>query len=134
MWRALCLLRYQSGPIDLWTDCNAVVLRVRKMLRGLEPKPNCAHSDLWLKVFDCLQDFHSDQVSIAKVAAHRSQASAQTPLEEWGFAHNSIADQAANLAQWNRPLPFWQLYDAHVASSKASGDLSRVIQTTLLSL
>ena len=36
--RALQLARMQTGRIHLWTDCSAVVTRLNRLLRGVEPK------------------------------------------------------------------------------------------------
>ena len=57
-----------------------------------------------------------------------------TPLEEWCAFHNSMADQAANQAQWQRPASFWQLYDKHVGSTIACQSFSRAVQQVLLAV
>ena len=134
VWKCLCLVRRQTSQIFIWTDCQAVVERLRKLLRGTEPKPNSSNADLWIPIFECLCDFDSDQIQIAKVAAHRTQATAISPLEEWGFANNSLADQAANWAQWQRPAFFWKLFEKHVVKTNACHSLSRAVQTTLLKI
>ena len=45
------VLLSQPGKIFLWTDCNAVVLRLKRLLKGQEPKVNGAHFDLWIRIF-----------------------------------------------------------------------------------
>lgn len=132
VWRALCSMRLQEGDIYIWTDCNAVVRRMDRMLAGVEPKPNSSHSDLWLMIFDCLKDFRVGQITITKVAAHQSIEMACSPLEEWCFTHNSYADQAANRAQFQRPEGFWEFFAKHVQVSLACQQLSREVQKTLL--
>ena len=132
VWRALCAMRLQTGTIHIWTDCNAVVRRMTKILDGIEPKPNSAHSDLWMLIFDCMRDFERGRVTITKVAAHQSVALATGPLEEWCFTHNSCADQAANLAQFKRSEGFWDFFAKHVQVTNACSQLSREVQQTLL--
>lgn len=132
--RALLVLRMQHRPVSIWSDCSAVVKRMNRLLAGAEPKPNSAHADLWCQMFECLKDFPSGHVSITKVAAHRTQNSARTPLEEWSFAHNTFADQAAARAQLDRPAAFWALFDRHVNSTLACHHISRTVQQTLLDI
>ena len=132
VWRALSLLRLQSGRIFLWTDSGAVVTRMRRLLQGGEPKPNGAHSDLWLLIFDTLRDFASGQVEIRKVAAHQRVANAVSPVEDWCTIHNTFADHAANFAQWRRPASFWEFFDRHVQATRACNRISREVQHVLL--
>ena len=128
--RALQAMRMQTGRVHIWSDCQAVVTRVRRLLRGGEPKPNSAHSDLWKLVFESIRDLSPGQIEITKVAAHQQVGEATSPLEEWCFIHNSSADQAAALAQWMRPPEFWQLCDRHVSAIIACKNFSRAAGTT----
>ena len=132
--RALSIARLQHEQVCLWSDCSAVVTRLQKLLQGREPKPNSAHSDLWNQIYLLLQDFAHGQVSITKVAAHRTQTSAVSPLEEWCFANNSVADQAATWAQRKRPEEFWCFFDRHVQATIACQQLSREVQWTMLKI
>lgn len=134
IWKALCCARRQTGKLCLWSDCGAVVHRFEKLLSGHEPKINGAHADIWFLIFRALQDFEVGQVSITKVAAHQSVARAHTALEEWCFTHNAYADQAAALAQWNRPEPFWRFFAQHVNASCACRRISREVQQVLLAI
>ena len=45
---------------------------------------------------------------VAKVAARQKLSLAESPFEEWCFLHNHIVDQAATLAQRQRPDSFWK--------------------------
>ena len=130
--RALQVMRQQTGKVSLWSDCKAVVTRLRKLLAGGEPKPNSAHADLWLCIHECLSDFRPGQVVITKVTAHVHISSARTPLEEWCCKSNAFADRAANLAQWRRPASFWSFFDKHVASTTACMRFSREVQQVIL--
>ena len=134
IWKALVFARNQTRRVCLWSDCQAVVKRVHKLIHGHEVRPNSPHSDLWRKVAEALGDLVGVQVSITKVAAHRAIDLAMTPLEEWAFWHNHVADQAAAQAQWDRPSWFWDFYAGHVSSTLACHDLSRKVQRVLLAI
>lgn len=134
VFRALCSARLQAHRVYIWSDCSAVVKKMQKLLKGFALKPNSAHADLWGQIAVCLTDFLPDQVVITKVAAHRAIGSAVTPLEEWCFLHNGLADQAALAAQWRRPVSFWQFFDRHVNAVCACKVISREIQGVLLAI
>ena len=134
VWRALLLARNQQCKIYLWCDCQAVVNRVKKLLLGKPVRANSPHADLWQRVATALCEFHSDQVCITKVAAHRDVHLAVTPLEEWAFWHNHLADQAASGGHFCRPSWFWEFYSGHVSSITACHDISRKVQGVLLSI
>ena len=130
--RALELGRQTESRVFLWTDCQAVVGKFRKLLRGCQPRPNSAHSDLWTSIWDTLQDFGAGRVLITKVAAHQDLPAAASPLEEWCAFHNHFADSAAGQAQWKRPSDFWQYYARHVRAFEATKDFSRIVQHVIL--
>ena len=132
--RALRLAKNHGSSIMLWTDCAAVVRKLRRCLRGHPPKPNSAHADLWGSVFDCLSEFFPGQVAVTKVAAHQGFSNVQSPIEEWCVFHNHLADRAALYAQMQRPVDFWPFYAKHVSAVTASRDLSRTVQRVLLAI
>ena len=132
--RALQVSRLQTGKVFIWSDCNAVVKRFSRMLAGGEPKPNSAHYDLWLEIFLCLHEFSPEQIVVTKVKAHQLMVDVSSPLEEWCVAQNSLADQAANRAQWQRPASFWQLMDAHINATLACRRISREVQGVMLAI
>ena len=134
VWRALCIGRHQKQEVHLWTDCGAVVRRFLRLLEGHEPKPNCAHSDLWKLVYQCLGDFQRGQVVIHKVVSHQKVSHACSPVEEWCFTHNAFADQTAMAAQRMRPDSFWTLFARHVNATVACQRISREVQTTMLAI
>jgi len=134
VWQALVTARRHEGTSHIWSDCQAVVTRLRKLLAGAELRVNGAHFDLWQRVQEALQDFAVGQVLVTKVTAHQSMRSARTPLEEWCFWHNHIVDQAAGYAQWHRPPGFWDFYAKHVTEVERCRYISRQIQMVLLSI
>lgn len=134
VWRALVAARHQKGRVFLWTACNAVIIRLRRLLAGRIPKINSAHFDLWKLIHDALQEFSAGQVYITKVAAHRAVETADSPVEEWCFWHNHIVDKAASHAQHLRPEEFWTFYSTHVNAVISCQTISRQIQTVLLKI
>ena len=108
IWRALLLGRTCEARVFLWTDCDSVVKRLRRLLGGHKPRLNSAHADLWLEIFHCLQDYRVNQVVVTKVAAHLSLDAVGSALEEWCVLHNAYSDRAAQLAQWKRSPEFWR--------------------------
>ena len=134
VWRALVAARKHQGSVHIWTDCKAVLVRTRRLLRGGELRVNGAHYDLWCCVSEALHEFRPGQVCITKVKAHQGICQANTPLEEWCFWHNQVADQAASRAQWDRPVDFWKFYELHVSTTLACQSISRQVQQVLLAI
>ena len=81
--------------IRIWCDCQGVVRGFVKLLQGRMPKKNGAHSDLWAQIWDQFQ-LHSHLFDIRKVVSHGALHQAQSPLEEWVYWHNGLADSAAD--------------------------------------
>ena len=133
IYRALLIGRAHPVRLFLWTDCNAVVKRFLRLQRGLAPRPNSAHADLWLAIAECLSDF-PHEVTITKVLAHQKEQHACSPLEDWCIRNNALADKAALLAQWRRPEGFWSEYACHVNAVQASRDFSRAVQRVILAI
>ena len=131
--RALMMCRSHKARVFLWTDCNAVVVRLRRLLKGGSTRPNCAHADLWIAIEECLQDC-AGEVRVTKVAAHQSSNQVTGPLEEWAAHHNHLADRAAVAAQHQRPQIFLHFYAEHVNATCACQELSRTVQKVLLAI
>ena len=132
--RALSAAQCQRNRVHLWSDCNAVVVRLRKVLRGCPLRVNSAHFDLWSRISDVLLHFEPGQVIITKVRAHQLIAEAESPLEEWCFWHNCMADKAASLAQQCRPQGFWEFYSSHVSAVQTCESISRQVQKVQLAI
>ena len=84
-----------QAPARIWSDCQGVVIRVRKLLaRTWTPKPSNSNYDLWLELAEvCTQTEHLAQ--IYKVAAHDDGGDYDS-AEQWILHHNRLADAAAN--------------------------------------
>ena len=132
--RALQCCQSRSCPIGIWTDCEAVVKRLHRILQGRVPKPNSPHSDLWIEIFHLLSQYSIGTVGVFKVAAHRSEMHVGTSVEEWCCRNNALADRAAVRANFARPPAFWTLLQSHVNALNHMRDISRQIQKVQLAV
>lgn len=112
--RAIHFAAVHLQPIHVWSDCQAVVSRLRRMLLGSRVRPNSPNADLWARIADDLRVIGVQHVHVTKVAAHKSVNAAVSPLEEWCFLHNHFSDQTAGRANLQRPAAFWTLLQKHV--------------------
>ena len=48
--------------VRIWSDCLAVVRRVRALLQGNRVRANCSHSDLWLQLEDILREWGAGRI------------------------------------------------------------------------
>ena len=78
-----------------------------------------------------ISDLGRDNISVAKVAAHRALTE-QTPLEEWCFWHNTFADHAAMRANFARPPDFWELYTKHSAACDSAHVITAAVHDVQL--
>eukprot|EP00435_Cladocopium_sp_Y103_P016651 s1710_g4.t1 len=129
--RAVRSARSHRLRIMLWTDCASVQTRMHSILAGVRPGVNCPHSDLWLAVFFAVHDLPPGFVSVTKVQAHQD-AGGHSPLEDWCFCHNRLADRSAVRANFARSHSFWQLYHDHVQACHIAYTLSTEVQMVLL--
>ena len=98
--------------VTIWTDCNAVFRRLRRVLHGSRVKSSSAHADLWDRISAMVQDC-SHSIQVQKVAAHQHVSAARDQKEAWMFCHNKIADREAVAANLRRPREFWDLVSRH---------------------
>ena len=131
--RTLQIVRNHEGSAMLWSDCDAVVKRFRKVLAGHAVSPNSTHSDLWTQIAECLQT-RSYTVGITKVAAHQDVATASTALEEWCFRYNHLVDKHAVQANYARPEEFWELWERHKTALAFSSHYNHLIRHVLLKI
>ncbi|CAL1133679.1 unnamed protein product [Cladocopium goreaui] len=117
--------------VTVWSDCNAVVRRMRRVLQGSQIKPSSAHADLWTRIA-CLVSNCTNTVKIEKVAAHRKIASASNAHEAWIFRHNQIADREAVKANLRRSPAFWELVSRHDAAVAYVEDVNHFNRKVLL--
>lgn len=131
--QALAWATGSKCKIRLWTDCQGVVTKLQGLLGGTwKPAPNVNHSNLWEQIVAMVEKLSPENCQITKVAAHQSIQQASTPLENWAFLHNSLADRAACLANLCRPESFWTLHRKHVEAVDCVQHVNKAIQRLIL--
>ena len=131
--RAMQMVETFPGPVHLWTDCEAVVRRFRRLQAGHELKTNGSHFDLWsgVQLSLCLRPALT---SITRVSAHVAVDSAETVLQEWCFYNNGVADQHAVEANFQRPDAFWDLHARHCKATAFVQYYSQLVQNVQLDI
>ena len=122
--RALQMVEMHEGEVMLWSDCDAVVKKLRRLLAGHTVAINSTHADLCASIARSLRRRQA-RAGITKVAAHQDPLAAQTALEEWCFRYNHLADKHAVQACMERSEEFWELYARHC------GAMAYVSHTTI---
>eukprot|EP00435_Cladocopium_sp_Y103_P034195 s179_g8.t2 len=131
--RALQLSQNYEGRVFIWSDCDAVVRRFRRLQAGHELKSNASHCDLWREIEACLHA-HKGPIVLTRVAAHQKADNADLVLHEWCFRHNELADFHAVKANFDRPQSFWDLHADHVKACDAVLALNRMVQNVQLTI
>ena len=104
--RIACLMK---KTCRIWSDCQGVVMGVRKLQHGLwRLSPNMSHYDLWEQIQRCLDQWPA--VCIMQVYSHIAPSVGMTDIERWGFWHNSLVDIAASRINIARGSFFWELW------------------------
>ena len=130
---ALRLTVHHAGSVYIWTDCDAVVRRLCRILAGAHVRTNSAHADLWSSISQCLVG-RTRRVFITRVAAHRCPEDASTALAEWCFRNNGLADKQAGRANVQRTAAFWALQRRHSLAVAGIAFLNRTVQAVLLQI
>ena len=105
-WAALA-----KASVAVWTDCQGVFLKCQLLFRGkMRIKRNTPNADLWEWLETSVAILGPDRVRIHKVAAHKPMQAATSRHEVWTFWNNACADKAAKVANLNRSLDFWALW------------------------
>ena len=131
--RAIRAAKHFRRAAMLWSDCEGVVKRVKRILQGGLPRVNSPNYDLWVLISNEVADAKPNQFSITHVSAHRGD-SAVSPLEEWCFRHNTWADRTAVRTNYARPSEFWTLFHQHASQVQAVQDISRQVQGVILAV
>ena len=130
--RAVMLVRRFGCSAHIWSDCEGVVKRFRRLLTGVPPRINSPHYDLWQLIFQECLDMPRSVLQITHVSAHREGA--ETALEDWCFAHNHVVDRAAVRFNYTRDAAFWECFHYHASCVAAAQDISRGVQQVILSV
>ncbi|CAL1147287.1 unnamed protein product [Cladocopium goreaui] len=116
----------------IWSDCQAVVRRLRRILQGAAVRINSPNADLWMMIADDISA--GAHVQITKVKAHCTVSSANSPLEEWCYLHNQFADRAAVRANESRGEEFWLLLARHATACRSVDEWNSCIQQVLIAI
>ena len=128
---ALQITADHDGCVFLWTDCEAVVKRWRRLISGSHVRVNSAHADLWHRIEEAL-DGRRHKVVITRVAAHQCPDEAPPFFAEWCFRHNGLADKQAVRANFQRGEEFWDLQRRHSQATASVEFFNRTVQRVLL--
>jgi len=109
--RALQIAQQHDGRIFLWSDCDGVVRRLKRLISGHALHVNSAHYDLWAEI-QMLVRQHEGTLVVARVSAHQPDDAGDV-YKEWCFRHNGIADRHAVRANLTRDTDFWTLWRRH---------------------
>lgn len=127
--------RVTQKPIRIWSDCLGVIRRFRRLTRSRQPpKHGVAHYDLWMLVHEELQQLALQEVSITKVSAHQSLASADSDFDSWAIINNMLADRAAKLANLCRSPSFWKFHRHHAALTEQYAADGLAVQQVILDI
>ena len=129
--RALEITQQHEGRVYLWTDCDAVVKKVRRLLAGGQFNINSLHADLWVQIRRCIRA-RRGQIVITRVASHQNHNDATSVFAEWCFRNNGLADRQAVRANTTRSTAFWELWTRHSGALDGINALNRVVQALLL--
>ena len=131
--RALQAVGEYAGPVTIWSDCDAVVKRVRGLLAGHRVSPNSAHYDLWMVIHECLQS-RPGPTHVNRVAAHREVDEFTDVFTEWCFRHNALADRTAVRVNMERCPSFWSIHERHAQACTNIVKLNRTVQEVQLAI
>lgn len=119
IWHALQWANQRRCRVCVWSDCQAAVNMVRKLLEGHEVPPTHPHYDLWSRVQGLLEHFPEGRVRIRKVTSHAAALEAEDEIQAWAFWHNALVDRAAGEINRRRPPAMWQLWQQVVTDRNA---------------
>ena len=131
--QALRLTAEHDGPVMIWTDCDAVVCRFRKILAGHQIQMSSAHADLWSEIAQLLQSSQYPR-QVTHVSAHQDPSCADTFLQEWCFVHNELVDKMAVQANYARDRTFWRLWASHCQACQFVFHYNRLVQRVQLAI
>lgn len=133
MAHALTIASLLSKPCRVWSDCQSVVLGVRRLQQGVwRLSPNMPHFDKWDQIRQCLEAVPN--VVVVQVYSHIAPSVGGSYIEFWAFWHNSLVDMAAGRANMARGSSFWDLWkrceaDLHAERCKAETIAKLIVAT-----
>ena len=131
--RALQLTEGSEERLFLWSDCEGVIKKLKRILSGHDVRINSSHSDLWLEI-QMLVRARVGPIFAARVAAHQRNEDAGDIYADWCFRHNGVADRQAVRANLSRSPEFWALWQQHTAACEGIAWYNRLVQQTQLAI
>ena len=108
---ALTLALVTQRPIRIWSDCEGVIRKLRRLQAGdMVVRPSTLNCDLWQRIADLIARLDVPW-TIHKVAAHADETESGSALEDWLILNNGAADKAAEMANLQRPEAFWDAWN-----------------------
>ena len=83
-------------------------------------------------MYAILQEWDFKKLQITKVAAHQDTFDPHGAFEQWAFAHSSLADRAARLANLQRPAKLWEIHKNHALATDYAAFVSGTVQNVIL--
>ena len=116
MHAAIHFAAQQSCEVCIWCDNLAVFRKVNKILAGKRTRRNRPHSDIWMQIEHLIVEGElGTRLKLMKVVSHCEDLQA-SPIEQWAFWHNRLADEAAASVNFRRPQEFWDKWIRAVQS------------------
>ena len=96
-------------PLGIWSDCAAVVRKVRELVQGSPVPPRCPNRDLWLPLAAELQ-FVPEGFCITHVPSHEDPACHDDPVAQRAVSNNNLVDSVASSVNLDRSPSFWRTW------------------------
>ena len=129
VYAALCFAKSQGRSCRVWSDCEAVVKKFRKLTQGHgRLGPNSLHSDLWMLILEEQQRLPQLEVVVAKVSAHVSLHETETQVDHWLAIGNSTVDAVAKSTNADRAPSFWRLWSQVAVESQKAEYLADAVR------
>jgi ribonuclease HI len=131
--RALQIAEGSNERLFIWSDCDSVIKKLKRILSGHDVRVNCSHTDLWLEI-QTLARARAGPLFAARVAAHQRNDEAGDIYADWCFRHNGVADRQAVRANVSRSQEFWELWQQHTAACEGIAWFNQTVQQVQLAI
>ena len=132
---ALSFAVQQQVQIRIWIDNQTVCDFLTRLISGNNStvNPQRKDADLWQWLSRQFEDAKPFVKQVVKVRSHVGQ-SAIDEFEEWVFAGNDKADEAAQQARKNLSQEIWWVWEQVVATDAFNDNLRQAIHTLFVSV
>ena len=130
--RALQIVQNHEGRVFLWSDCDGVVRRLKRLISGHAISANSSHFDLWEEILKLVKQ-RDGTLFVARVSAHQHDDAGDV-YAEWCFRHNGIADRQAVRANLTRSAEFWIMWKRHCIACEGIDWFNGVVHEVQLAI